>query len=293
MNNDMNNNSFRFNGNNRRNGRGGGGNNKPGKQSNLYQELNRTRIPRNLMRSTPFPPFVERRLELIEPNLLIRDSSNTFVIRDWRINSAYDPDPTLGGGSLTGFNQYAAMYNSYHVSKFRYQYTVASNEPGIPVAFGFIFRDLNRPSLTYSSYSLCLNALEEAPSTGLQMVGETSGQSVYRSPWYKISPGDVVGKRSSYEFDDDYDALVSTNPINPVWFSMIALSTTGSNLANGIIVALNMEFTVKFYGPALVSSSVRFANLPVPIVESRVDIMNPEKGKAATLLRSVNSKDFV
>jgi len=287
------NNSFRFNGNNRGNRKGGGGNNKSRKQSDLYTELGRTSIPRNLMRSTPFPPFIQRRLALIEPNLLIRDSSNTFVIRDWRINSAYDPDPTLGGGSLTGFNQYAAMYNSYHVSKFRYQYTVASNEPGIPVGFGFIFRDLNRPSLTYATYLECLSALEEAPSTGFQMVGETSGQSVYRSPWYKISPGDVVGKRPSYEFDDDYDAAVNTNPINPVWFSLIALSTTGSNLSNGIIVALNMEFTVKFYGPALVTSSLRLANLPVPIVEPRVDIMNPEKGKAVTLLRSVNSKDFV
>jgi len=269
-------------------------NTKPGEQSKLYQELNRSRIPRNLQRSTPFSPYEERRLELIEPNLLFRDSSNTFVIRDWRINSAYDPDPTLGGGSLTGFNQWAAMYNSYHVSKFRYQYTVASNEPGVPVAFGFIFRDLNRPSLTYSTYSSCLNALEQAPSTGIQMVGEASGQSVYRSPWYKISPGDVVGKRASYEFDDDYDALVTTNPLNLVWFSMIVLSTTGSNVTNGVLVALNMEFTVKFYGPAQVISSTRFNHkVPLVPVEPKVDVMKPnvDKQQLCHLLSTVNTRE--
>lgn len=45
----------------------------------------------------------------------------------YRMNSAYDPDPALGGGALSGFNQWAAMYLRYRVLAFEYKISFINN----------------------------------------------------------------------------------------------------------------------------------------------------------------------
>lgn len=214
------------------------------------ESLHAVRIHPLLRGSSPFPPYMVRKMTFFEPNLIIQGAS-TAVLKEWRINSAFDPDVLLGGGTVAGYNELAKIYNQYRVEKVRVRYNVAGNEPGLPVIFGLVFRDL-QPSTKLLLYGDYVNALEVAPTTGPNLVGEASGQSVFRSPWYPIHMGDIVGDRLTYLSDLSYSSSVSGNPTQLLWMALLAFSPSSSNLTNGIAVTMYIEMTVRWFSGQVV-----------------------------------------
>jgi hypothetical protein len=206
------------------------------------------------MSNSPFPPFMMRKLTFFEPNLVLQ-SAASFLVREWRINDVYDPDPLLGGGTVAGFNELAAIYRLWRVENFRVRFEVASNEPALPLTFGIIFRDI-RPSTVIAAYADAQNAMEVAPTSGPALVGQTTGNSVYRSPWYKLRPGSIVGNPISYMSDIAYQGTGGSAPVSPtqnVWLAFLLLSIGAVNpLTNGAIVHAYMEFTVRWYSGGVV-----------------------------------------
>jgi len=187
------------------------------------------------------------KLTFFEPTLLLQGAS-PFVLRRWRVNSAFDPDPLLGGGTLAGFPEIAAIYQVYRVEHFRVRFEIAANEPSVPVNFSLIFRDSD-PGLTIATYADAQNASEVSPTTGPNIIGQTTGSSVFRSSWYKIQPSSILGNPMAYYADNDYSAAVTTNPASLVYMAFILMSTgAGVNLTNGAEVTMFMEFTVRFFG---------------------------------------------
>lgn len=227
----------------RRKGKGGRG--RGAKSGNVYEKLNGDRIPKSLQRAAPFPMSMNRIITFQE-NILIQ-SANPYLVKDYRANSAYDPDAALGGGTLTGFALMANIYQSYHVQKISFKFTVVSNEPSVPVNFGFCLRD-KQPSTTYVSWAECQYALSESPTTGCITIGETSGMGVYRSRWHTIKLGTVMGKDITYMADLDYASAVTTNPSQLIWLSFIALGATSATaLTNGCILNLKIKFHTRFW----------------------------------------------
>jgi hypothetical protein len=206
-----------------------------------------SRVPKSLMRSSPFPPSETRKLVLNEPNVILQNPLAPFALREWRVNSAFDPDPILGGGTMAGFNAMTHAYQNYLVTKIRVRYEIEGHEPSAPLSFGLKFSDA-QPSLGITSYIAAQNALEVAPTTGPSTVGQPDGTSRYRSQWYQINPGSILGNPLQYYADQGFSSAVTTNPNQLVWMALILLSPTALiNLPNGAVCSVYLQLTTKFF----------------------------------------------
>lgn len=224
-------------------------NNGPKNTSGVHQSefnsLNASHIPRSLQGSTPFPTFMIRRLAYMDPTFVLQGAS-PYRLREFRLNDIWDPDPLLGGGSVSGYTQLISIYNFWRVEGFRFRFEVVSNEPAVPVLFGGICRDV-QPSTTIGSYADAQNSLEVAPTTGPHMVGQTSGNSVFRSRWYSCAPATIQGNPLTYMGDQGAVGGDATSPGSVLWFAFVLLSAIGGNLTNGAIVTVYLNFTVRFF----------------------------------------------
>jgi hypothetical protein len=206
-------------------------------------DIVQARFPRDLMGSTAFPTNQMRKMVFHERLLL--QGAVPFIVQDYRVNNPFSP--TGGAGTCTGFAQLAAIYAEYLVVKIRFRFNVVSNENALPVFFGCILRD-TQPSTTIASWANANDSLELAPTTGPLVVGETSGQGVYRSKWYTVDPSDIVGNRLQYYGSGSYAGLTSTSPSSIVWLSFLLVSdVSATNLTNGGFIDMFIEMTTNFF----------------------------------------------
>lgn len=214
--------------------------------------MTNVRIPKALIPSSPFPMEMTRALVFNEENLLLQDSANSWVMKEWRISDVWDPDPALGGGSVSGFTELIAVYQEWIVEKFRATFTVVSNEPAIPISFGIIFRDA-RPSATITSFTTAVSALEVGPSYGPFSCGETTGMSRFgprKIP--PIHPAAILGNPLEYFADIDYHGHGSASPTDPMWMAFIMYTHSGIDLTNGCFFTMLMRFTTRFYSKSTI-----------------------------------------
>ena len=200
------------------------------KQSDEFEKLMDSKVPRNLMGSSPFPPSMTRKL-LFHYLATVQDAANPFKLVEFRINAAYRPDNAT---SPDGFNELAKIYNIYKVTHCRFKCNVASNEPSTPVFFGTILRE-TQPSTVITTYVHAQQAIEQAPTTGPNLVGETTGQSISRGKWYSIAPSAILGNAMDYYGSTLYTGTSSSNPTNLVWLAFIAYTySSGVDLTNDL-----------------------------------------------------------
>jgi len=206
--------------------------------------LTKTNIPKSLMRNSPFPQQMTRKL-IFHNNTLMTSGVKPIKVFDLIINGASKPD---GSTIPSGFNELALIYPIYKVMSVKIKFTFANNEPSIPVSIGMVFRD-NQPSLSLLTWINGLDSLEVSPSTGSTMVGETTGMSIFKSKTYKVNCGDILGNPMEYLGDHEYSSLVTTTPVGKLWVGFILLSDVpGTNLTNGGFIDIYMEMTTMFYG---------------------------------------------
>lgn len=206
------------------------------------EQLMDLKVPKSLTSTSPFPNDMTRKLTF--HSVGVSGGAAAFQIFELRCNAAYQPD---GASSPPAFSQLAAIYNSYKVTHVRVRYNVASNEPAIPVFFGLIFRDA-QPSTVITTYTLAVEALDIAPTSGPQLVGETSGMSVYKSRWYKIMPAAIVGNALDYYGSTTFEGGSASNPTDLVWVALVMYSyNSGVNLTNGAFRDIYLEMTTRFY----------------------------------------------
>jgi hypothetical protein len=201
-------------------------------------------VPRNLRGSYPFPES-----RIVKLNAIFNfdlAAAATFVVRDFRLNSLFNFDVSGGSNDFSGTTQLAAIYDSYHVQKASVNFELSGNESGQPVLFGLTFKD-DQPSTSITTFAKAVNSLEVAPTTGPIMVGQTTGQPIYRSRTYSINGGAIVGNTISYASDLSYTASFGSNPNQAIWMSCVAYTGGASNISNGVIVMLRVTLTVRVY----------------------------------------------
>lgn len=201
-------------------------------------------VPRNLRGSYPFPESRMVRLNAIF-NFAMSGAA-TFIVRDFRLNSLFAFDVSGGTTDFSGTTQLAAIYDSYHVQAASVNFELSGNETGQPVLFGLTFKD-DQPSTSITTFAHAVNSLEVAPTTGPIMVGQTTGQPIYRSRTYTIQGGSIVGNVISYASDLSYTASFGSNPAQAVWMSCVAYTGGAANLTNGVIVMLRVTLHVRVY----------------------------------------------
>jgi len=216
-------------------------------EDEIIEKIMSQRIPKNLLRSSPIPTTMTRKLTFLFSGQ-VNDVANSWKVMDFRLNGVFSPDNV---GTPGGFNEISAMYLLYVCTHVKWKFDVIGNEPAIGLGFGMICRDA-QPSTIINTYLKAKNSLEISPSTGTFLTGQTTGQSVFRSNYYKIKPGEVLGNIFSYYGNFNYSSVVTSNPAQLLWLSFVLISLVNSPLTNGCLLSLTMEMTTRFYSTSVV-----------------------------------------
>jgi hypothetical protein len=153
------------------------------------------------------------------------------------MNSAYDPDPLLGSGSLSGFNEWAAFYSHYRVVGFGYQFELANNEsfPLIVVCAPTVV-DVGA---NYSS----TDQISEFPYGQRAMISAKTGADRCVLSGY-VDIAKLEGTTEAI-YDSTFSAVTTTNPAQPRYFN-IGIGAP-SVLVNGVTASVRLQFTVLFF----------------------------------------------
>jgi hypothetical protein len=179
---------------------------------------------------------------------VVQNNTTPFIVREYRINSVYQPIVSGPTATASGYNGSVARYNSYRVEHYALNIRVASNE-NFSMSFGVIFND-TQPSTLITTYQQALTAITSSGSTIRGMVGNSAGNSKYESSTIKLTPGSVVGNPLSYFSDLDYTGSTGFNPAQAVWAAFILVSDgVLMNLTNGVFLDWDSSMTTRFYSP--------------------------------------------
>lgn len=217
------------------------------RQQQIEGDLQHARIPRVLGGNIPVPPFQIRRMRYVDPNFVLKSATNPFIIREFKVNDVFDPDPLLGGGSVSGYTELNALYNRNIVVSASMRAELYNIEPSIVVFAFLMFRDA-QPSITYTTYADLVSAREVAPSTRSIVLGVVTGngRGVLRTP--KLPMSSIVGNTMEYMGDISYGASASSSPSNVIWGALALYAYTPlSILTTGVSADISIDFTVRWY----------------------------------------------
>jgi len=153
------------------------------------------------------------------------------------MNSVYDPDPSLGSGSISGFAEWAAMYRYYRVIGFGYDVTI-SNMETFPVAVGVV-------PASESISSATAHNLAELPYAKSSLLSGKGGLDKVRFSGYHPL-ADLVGESTLF-YSDNYASAVTTNPASLLYFSTWANCDGAHTLGNGVFQMTKYYYSVIFY----------------------------------------------
>jgi len=227
-------------------------------QREIFNTLEKTRVPRQFLSNVPVANSTRKKMSYYEPNLNIVPGGVAFYVKDWRMNSVYDPDPLVGGGNVSGFTQFSAIWNIYRVDRFRFRYEIVSLETTVPLQFFFVLRDY-QPSTTLTTYALCQANAEVQGATRPHILGVLNGQNVYRSAgrggrdldakWLDwINPGTFSGDPLLYRSTTGFSGTGAANPSSIVWLGLVVMAEgSGGTIPNGFTIMIELEFDVSWW----------------------------------------------
>jgi hypothetical protein len=180
-------------------------------------------------------------LHYIDGTLIRNNVGANYLTFNMRFNSAYDPDPLLLSGGISGFAEMAKFYTFYRVLRTTVSWSVSNKETS-PVSVGFV---CSGAPLTISTQASAIDILENGLSVGPALLSASGGQDrIMLTNSYYLPQ--VWGNPSEYKASDFFGSSVTTNPAGIIVGQFIAYSS--ANFLNGIDSNLRLTMTVKFYG---------------------------------------------
>ncbi len=171
----------------------------------------------------------------------LNNAGITYASVRFRPTSAYDVDPSIGGTSMPGFNELAALYGKYRVLRWKMSATIVNLEldNGLNfIVFPSNFDLGNNYSQVQSQFG---NSFAKytyvAPKGGMDRKTINTG-------W--LSARSIVGSDSVY-VDDDYASNVNTSPTNNSYMNVAIWTGNSVPLSNGanllVVITLEVRFT--------------------------------------------------
>jgi len=155
----------------------------------------------------------------------------------YRMNSVYDPDPNILSGTVSMFNEWAAIYNHYRVLKFRYVVTL-SNMSALPLMVSTVPTRIDLGA----NYSGAIN-FPEAPYGQSGLISAQGGQDRYTFTG-TIDLAKFSGHRG-YEYDDITGAQINSSPGSLYYFNV---GVNSSSTGVGTVTAnVRLEFETLLY----------------------------------------------
>jgi len=188
------------------------------------------------------PPTITRRLNYIDSSINRNNAGVSYLLWQYRLNSAYDPDPLILTGGISGFSELAALYREYRVKSVQVETTICNKE-NFPITYGIVFSNTNiAPSIV--SVSTALDFLENGFSTrivGLSPVGGLDQHHLETT----ISLPDLLGDPGEYNSDRGYASLNNTNPSVFLYANFIVVGS--ANFVNGVSQFTSLRMNTKFF----------------------------------------------
>jgi len=180
-------------------------------------------IPRNIKVG---PPDITRVTLRYVDQLALNPTPATVAYHTFRCMSLYDPDYTATGHQPLGFDEYAAMYNRYLVTRSSIKATASIQ--GVVSGTGMAaFGVLNATNVTPSSLT---------PSTVME-----SGLVKYRTISNKINTSTPVTMYQDFSLRESYGI---TNPLNAQTDFGSGIGSNPVHNRNFIILAWNTDASV-------------------------------------------------
>jgi hypothetical protein len=192
----------------------------------------------------PTPDSVLVDLYFQDTTFTRNNAGSTICSWRYRINSAFDPDPLLGSGSLSGFVEWSLMYTHYRVVEFGYDVQI-SNQESFPMIV------LCAPSLpdvgaNYPS----VDQLSEFPYGRKNIISAKTGNDRCRFKG-KVDIARLEGTKEAI-YDSTFASQVTTNPAQLRFFN-VGFSGGTNILVNGVMNSSRFMYRTLF-----------FARLPIP-----------------------------
>jgi hypothetical protein len=208
---------------------------------------NKQRINRNRSRedgTISMTYRVPRSQEIVPPSMIsnlvfVDDAHNpltnaglTYASFRLRPSSAFDVDPAVGGSSMIGFNELAAIYGKYRVLSSSLEVQVDNKElfPVHVCAFATNFDLGNNYAGVQSYFGNSVAKWRHLSAIG----GQDRGKIILPN----ITSEMIAGTRTA-NFDDDYASAVTTSPVNN-WYWNIGLWTGNATVLNNGIGILTV-----------------------------------------------------
>jgi len=163
----------------------------------------------------------------------------------FRPTAAYDIDPTLGGTSMPGFVELAALYGSYRVTCSSIKVT-GSNASATP--FQLIVCPSNA-DLGAAMLAANVSALQGQPFSKHRVVGAVgSPPAVINS---SMTTEKIYGDKAVYS-DHNFSAVANGVPANNWFWNIAAYTPLGGSAINVIIIEITVgiEWYDRFFLPA-------------------------------------------
>lgn len=216
-----------------------------------YKGKKRRRKRRRRYRKLPLGGFPENyvcRVRYVE-EIILNAAAGFWAFNDFRCNSIYDPNATIGGGTPNGFLQLMEYYDQYCVlgSKIKAQFYPSSATNVTPGYLGIgRFNTTGTPSGEGIVRMLQSRNYHKAKgSTGLAYGASNSNAPPQAFHSFSLRKNMAGGAKYAYN-DNNYKGTVSSNPVNQQYYSVM-VGSIGGNDPGSVTILVTIDYIVKFF----------------------------------------------
>lgn len=204
-------------------------NNNDGLLNKQLRQILGPQVPGNYAQSASWVKLGFRYSDSFDTTL----TTGTIFDQIFRANSLFDPDRTNTGHQPLGFDQYALLYNRYHIYAISWHFTAASAADAYHVAIGVVNGAEAWTSVTD------FRTFREGPKVQdlTSAFGSKALVNIGHEDLFKFNG---IGLRA-YMTDDRFGATVVTNPVEILDFHVMFYNPT----ANTVLVHWQMD--IKFH----------------------------------------------
>jgi len=159
-------------------------------------------------------------------------SGGSQASKYWNINGCYGIDPSVGNLTMTGFNQWMALYGTYHVDTCRVKLTVINNET-FPVRIASCFFPAASATFTKDQWGN-QHAIEHPMLGSISGMGRTQ---INRT----VKLASLLNKGAYDGSLQQYYGTSGTNPASLISFNICAATPSLAVLTNGITYRVEFD----------------------------------------------------
>jgi hypothetical protein len=186
-------------------------------------------------------------LRYTEPVISILNAGGLqFALKTYRANDAWDPDPALASGTVTGFREWASLYSHWKVESCTVESTLVNTTSG-NIIHAFWLWTVEAPTITNVAQAIDASELANATRISSQTpIGTNASVARWRT---SKNLAELYGNREQYIGRSEYAGIGTDTPSSPAFKQFVTLVAYSSNPWSVTLDALTrLTYVVSFYG---------------------------------------------